>query len=171
MAIRTVEGKTPQVDATAFVEASAQVVGEVSVGAGSSVWFNAVVRGDINGVRIGAQSNIQDLCCLHVTRVHPVRVGDRVTVGHRVVLHGCTVGDDCLIGMGAIVMDGAEIGAGSLVGAGALVTPGTVVPPGSLVLGSPAKVKRAVAEEEKAGILRSCQSYVELAGQYANGTS
>ncbi|MGC4113470.1 MAG: gamma carbonic anhydrase family protein [Myxococcales bacterium] len=167
MALRTILGKTPQVDPSAFVEASAQVVGEVTVGPGSSLWFNAVARGDINSVRVGAQTNIQDLCCLHVTRVHNVVVGDRVTVGHHVVLHGCTVGDDCLIGMGAIVLDGAQIGAGSFVGAGALVTPGTLVPPGSLVLGSPAKVKRPVGEEEKATIERSFKSYVALAAEYA----
>ncbi|HEY3449859.1 MAG TPA: gamma carbonic anhydrase family protein [Myxococcales bacterium] len=167
MAIRTILGKQPQVDPTAFVEESAQVVGEVSVGAGSSLWFNAVARGDINSVRIGAQTNIQDLCCLHVTRVFPVSVGDRVTVGHNVTLHGCTVGDDCLVGMGSIVLDGAEIGAGSFVAAGSLVTPGTKVPPGSLVLGSPAKVKRPVGDEERATIARSFQSYVQLAAEYA----
>ena len=169
MAIRTIQGKQPQIAPGAFVEASAQVVGEVLVGAGSSLWFNAVARGDINKVRIGEKTNIQDLCCLHVTRVHAVTVGDRVTVGHNVVLHGCAVGDDCLIGMGAIVLDGAEIGAGSFVGAGALVTPGTKVPPGSLVLGSPARVKRPVGDEERATIERSWQSYLQLAGEYARG--
>ncbi len=169
MAIRTVLGRQPQIDPSAFVEASAQVVGEVYVGPGSSLWFNAVARGDINRVRIGAQTNVQDLCCLHVTRVFPVAVGDRVTVGHRAVLHGCTVGDGCLVGMGAIVLDGAEIGPGSFVGAGALVTPGTRIPPGSLVLGSPARVKRPVGDEERAIIERSFQSYVQLAGEYARG--
>ena len=167
MAIRAFQGKQPKVDPSAFVEGSAQVIGQVELGPQASVWFNAVVRGDIDSIRVGAQSNVQDLCCLHVTRGFPVFVGQRVTVGHGVTLHGCTVGDDCLIGMGAIVLDGAQIGAGCLVGAGALVVPGTKVPPGSLVLGSPAKVVRQVTAEEKARLVHSYTSYLALCTEYA----
>ena len=169
MALRSFQGKHPEVASTAFVEESAQLIGRVEVGPESSIWFNAVARGDINAIRIGARTNIQDLCCLHVTRVFPVTVGDRVTVGHSVTLHGCTIGDDCLIGMGATVLDGARIGSGCLIGAGALVVPGTEVPAGSLVVGAPAKVKRPVTAQERELIARSVESYIQLVAEYARG--
>ncbi|MCH8158019.1 MAG: gamma carbonic anhydrase family protein [Nitrospinae bacterium] len=153
--------KKPQIDSSAYIVDSAQVIGDVVIGGESSVWFNAVIRGDVNYIRIGRRTNIQDGCVLHVTREkHPLIVGDEVTVGHNVTLHGCTVGPRCLIGMGAVVMDGAEIGEDSIVGAGALVTPRTVVPPGSMVLGSPAKVKRELTEEEIRSIRQSASNYV-----------
>jgi carbonic anhydrase/acetyltransferase-like protein (isoleucine patch superfamily) len=167
MPIRAFEGKLPAVDPSAFIEESAQVIGEVTIGASSSIWFNTVVRGDVNFIRIGEQTNVQDLCCLHVTHDrHSLTVGDRVTVGHGVTLHGCRVGDDCLIGIGAIVLDGCEIGAGSLVAAGSLVVPGTLVPPQSLVMGAPAKVKRSVTPEERTMIAASAAGYLRYVERY-----
>ncbi len=153
--------KKPVIDSTALVVDSAQIIGDVVIGEGSSIWFNAVVRGDVNYIRIGKRTNIQDGCVLHVARrTHPLVVGDEVTVGHNVTLHACTVGSRCLIGMGAVIMDGAEVGEESIVGAGALVTQGRIIPPGSLVLGSPAKVKRQLTEDEKRDIRDSANHYV-----------
>ncbi|MDA0692377.1 MAG: gamma carbonic anhydrase family protein [Nitrospinae bacterium] len=153
--------KKPQIDASALVMESAQIIGDVIIGEESSVWFNAVIRGDVNHIRIGKYTNIQDGCVLHVARrTLPLLIGDEVTVGHNVVLHACTIGSQCLIGMGAIVMDGADIGEQSIVGAGSLVTPGTKIPPRSLVLGSPARVKRELTEEEIRGIRESAANYV-----------
>lgn len=168
--IHTFKDKTPIIDSTAFIVDSAQVIGDVVIGAESGVWFNAVVRGDINYIRIGQRTNIQDCCVLHVSRGrYPLVIGDEVTVGHNVILHACVVRSRCLIGMGAIVMDGSEIGEDSIVGAGALVTRNTIIPPGSLVLGSPAKVKRQVTEEEMQSIKRSAAHYVEDIKSYRNG--
>ncbi len=140
---------------------SAQIIGDVEIGEESSVWFNAVVRGDVNYIRIGKRTNIQDGCVLHVARrTLPLIIGDEVTVGHNVTLHACTVGSRVLVGMGATVMDGAEIGDNSIVGAGSLVTPGTKIPSNSLALGSPARVKRELTEEELRGIRESAAHYV-----------
>jgi carbonic anhydrase/acetyltransferase-like protein (isoleucine patch superfamily) len=167
MALKPFQGKLPVVHPTAFVEESAQVIGDVEIGARSSIWFNSVVRGDVNVIRIGEETNVQDLCCLHVLKDRfGLTVGNRVTVGHSVTLHGCVVEDLCLIGMGATILDGAVIGAGSIVAAGALVTPGTRVPPGSLVMGSPAKVARPIREQERATLERSAANYIEYARQY-----
>ncbi len=153
--------KTPKVDSSCLVMESAQVIGDVEIGEESSVWFNAVIRGDVNHIRIGNHTNIQDGCVLHVARkTHPLIIGDEVTVGHNVTLHACTIESRCLIGMGAIVMDGAKIGENSIVGAGALVTSGTEIPPNSMVLGSPAKVKRSLTEEEIRAIRESAAHYV-----------
>ncbi len=151
----------PEIHDSAMVAESAQVIGDVVIGEESSIWFNAVVRGDVNYIRIGMRTNIQDGCVLHVARrTLPLIIGDEVTVGHNAVLHACTVGNRCLIGMGAIVMDGAEVGENSIVGAGALVISGTKIPPGSLVLGSPAQVKRPLTEEEARNIRESAAHYV-----------
>jgi len=159
--IQTFIDKTPQVHSSAWVADSARVIGDVVIGEESSVWFNAVVRGDVHYIRIGKRTNIQDGCVLHVARkTLPLVIGDEVTVGHNVVLHACTVGNQCLIGMNATVMDGAEVGDNSIVGAGSLVTPGTKIPPGSLAVGSPAKVKRELTEEEMRGIRESAANYV-----------
>ena len=134
--VRSFAGKSPRLHESAFLVDGAVVVGDVEIGAGSSVWFGAVVRGDVNFVRIGARTNVQDHSVLHVTSgTHPTVVGDEVTLGHRVTLHGCTVKDRCLVGIGAIVMDGAVVGEESIVGAGSLVAPGFVVPPRTLVIG------------------------------------
>ncbi len=144
-----------------MVMESAHVIGDVEIGEESSVWFNAVVRGDVNYIRIGKRTNIQDGCVLHVARrTLPLVVGDEVTVGHNATLHACTVGTRVLIGMGATVMDGAEIGDNSIVAAGSLVTPNTKIPEGSMVMGSPAKVKRELTEEEKRSVRDSAAHYV-----------
>lgn len=167
MALRPFRGGSPRVHPSCFVEDSAQVVGDVELGEDSSVWFNAVLRGDVNPIRIGRRTNIQDLSVVHVTRqTHPTHVGDDVTVGHRVILHGCTVGHRVLVGMGAILMDGVEVGDECIIGAGALLTPGTKVPPGSLVVGSPGKVKRPITEEERAFLRKSAEGYVLLAAEH-----
>jgi carbonic anhydrase/acetyltransferase-like protein (isoleucine patch superfamily) len=138
------------------------VIGDVVIGDESSVWFNAVVRGDVNHIRIGRRTNIQDGCILHVARgKYPLIVGDEVTVGHGVTLHACTIESRCLIGMGAVIMDGAEIGEACIVGAGSLITPRTIVPPKSMVLGSPAKVKRPLTEDEIHSIRDSANHYVD----------
>lgn len=167
MALRSFKGRLPTVDPSAYVEQSAQVIGDVVIGPRSSIWFNTVVRGDVHFIRIGEETNIQDLCVLHVTGgKHPLNIGSRVTVGHSVTLHGCTVGDLCLIGMGSTILDGAEIGEGSLVAAGSLVAPGTKIPPGSLAMGSPAKVKRPLTPEERKSLEASAATYVQTAKAY-----
>jgi carbonic anhydrase/acetyltransferase-like protein (isoleucine patch superfamily) len=165
--IRAYQGITPKIAESAFIEDTAVVIGDVVIGAQSGVWFHAVVRGDVHSIRIGNRTNIQDLCVVHVTHdMHPTVIGDEVTVGHHVVLHGCTIKDRVLVGMGAIVMDGAVVGEDCIVAAGALVIEGTIVPPKSLVLGAPAKVKRAVTDEEVAWIRQSAENYVLYAHQY-----
>jgi carbonic anhydrase/acetyltransferase-like protein (isoleucine patch superfamily) len=166
MSIRSFRGAQPQIDPSAYIAPGAQVIGDVAVGAGSSIWFNAVLRGDVNAIHVGEQTNIQDLCCLHVTHEHPLSVGSRVTVGHGVTLHGCAIGDRCLIGMGAIVLDGAVVGEGSLIAAGALVPPGMHVPPGSMAVGSPAKVRRPMSSEEQEAIALSSEHYAQYARQH-----
>ncbi len=170
--IRTYQGVRPKIAESAFIEESAVVIGDVVIGEDSSVWFNTVIRGDVNCIRIGHRTNIQDLCVVHVSHdTYSTVLGDDVTVGHHVVLHGCTIKDRVLIGMGAIIMDGAVIGEDCIVGAGALITERTVVPPKSLILGAPAKVKRAVTDEELAWIKESAQNYVHYARQYLSGPS
>ena len=165
--IRPFRGKHPQVHPTAFIEESAQVIGDVRVGEQSSVWFNTVVRGDVFYIRIGDRTNIQDGTVVHVTSgTHATVLEDEVTVGHYVTLHGCYVERGCLIGMGSTVMDGARIGSESLVAAGALVAPGTQVPPRSLVIGMPARVKRELTEEEIAGLKIYWQNYIEYTRAY-----
>lgn len=159
--IHPFKNKTPIIHATALIVDSAQIIGDVEIGEQSSVWFNAVVRGDVNYIRIGKRTNIQDGCVLHVSRMtYPLIVADDVTVGHNVTLHACIVQSRCLIGMGAIVMDGAEVGEDSIIGAGAVVTPKTIIPPRSMVLGFPAKVKRGLSEKEVRHIQESASHYV-----------
>jgi len=166
--LTTYNGISPQVASDAFVEASAQIVGDVRIGAQSSVWFNVVIRGDVHPIRIGARTNIQDNCTLHVTKGRwPTVVGDGVTVGHGAILHGCTIANRGLIGMGAIVLDGAEVGEECLVGAGSLVTPGSKIPARHLVLGRPAKPVRPLRADELQTLRLSAAEYVELAGRYA----
>jgi gamma-carbonic anhydrase len=160
-------GVAPRLHDSVLVMDGSVVIGDVEIGEGSSIWPGAVVRGDVHHVRIGARTNLQDGAVVHVTTDrHPTRIGDDVTVGHRAVLHGCTVKERCLVGIGAVVLDGAVVGPDALVGAGALVTPGTVVPPGAMVLGSPARVKRQLTDEEKAALRESAAHYVELAARY-----
>lgn len=165
--IRPYGGKAPRVDASAFLAETAIAIGDVEIGPDSSLWFGTIVRGDVNAIRIGARTNLQDQTVVHVTsKTHPTVIGDDVTVGHRAVLHGCTVHDRCLVGIGAIVMDGAVVGPDAMVAAGALVPPGAVVPPGTLAVGSPARPKRALTAQERAHLSRSAESYAAYAAQY-----
>ena len=165
--LKPYRGAFPRIHPTAFVEESAQVIGDVEIGAHSSVWFNVVIRGDVHYIRIGERTNIQDLSMLHVTRdTHPLILGNEVSVAHSVTLHGCTIRDRCLIAMGAIVLDGAVVGEECIVGAGAVVTEGTEIPPRSLVMGIPARVKRSLTESEIAGLRRRAENYVRYAQTY-----
>ncbi|MGW1726023.1 gamma carbonic anhydrase family protein [Streptomyces sp. NPDC002306] len=161
--ITGIGGREPKVDPEAFVAPTATVIGEVTLGAGASVWYGAVLRGDVERISVGASSNVQDNCTLHADPGFPVTVGERVSIGHNAVVHGATVGDDCLVGMGATVLNGAVIGAGSLVAAQALVPQGMRVPPGSLVAGVPAKIRRELTEEERQGVTLNGTMYAELA--------
>ena len=159
----------PTVHPSAFVDVSAQVIGDVHIGPESSVWMNVVVRGDVNHIRVGARSNLQDLTLVHVMRnTHPAIIGDDVTIGHSAVVHGCTIEDRCLIGMGAILLNGAHIGTGSIVAAGSLVVENMQVPPRSLVMGSPAKVKRSLTDAEVDEIQMYADRYVKYRLDYTN---
>jgi carbonic anhydrase/acetyltransferase-like protein (isoleucine patch superfamily) len=159
--LRPYRGQLPRVDPTAFVDDSAQVIGDVEIGAESSVWMCAVLRGDVNRIRVGRRTNVQDGTIVHVMNAtHPTTIGDEVTVGHAAVVHGCTIENQCLIGMGAILLNGSHIGAGSIVAAGTLITENMTVPPKSLVMGSPGKVKRLLTQAEVAGIRTYADRYV-----------
>jgi carbonic anhydrase/acetyltransferase-like protein (isoleucine patch superfamily) len=166
--LRPFRSVSPSVDPSAYVDTSAQVIGDVHIGAESSVWMNVVIRGDVNSVRIGARSNIQDLSIVHVMREpsHPTVIGDDVTVGHHVVLHGCTIEDRCLIGMGAILLNGCRIGSGSIVAAGTLIPEGAVIQPGSLVMGVPGKFRRQLTREEDESIRWYADNYVRYRRDY-----
>ncbi|HET9529681.1 MAG TPA: gamma carbonic anhydrase family protein [Blastocatellia bacterium] len=165
--IRSYKGIKPKIAATAFIEASAQIIGDVEIGEHSSVWFNCVIRGDVHKIRIGHSTNVQDGTIIHVTSGRfPTSIGNYVTVGHGVVLHGCTVKDRSLVGIGSIILDDVTIGEESLIAAGSLLTPGMVVPPRSLVMGSPAKVRREVTEEEIARIDMHWRHYIEYKASY-----
>ncbi|MFE2041191.1 gamma carbonic anhydrase family protein [Streptomyces sp. NPDC059477] len=155
-------GKEPAIDPTAFVAPTSTVIGDVTIRAGASVWYGAVLRGDAERISVGADSNVQDNCTLHADPGFPVTIGERVSIGHNAVVHGATVEDDCLIGMGATVLNGAVVGEGSLVAAQALVPQGMRIPPGSLVAGVPAKVRRELSEEERQGLTLNGTHYVEL---------
>jgi carbonic anhydrase/acetyltransferase-like protein (isoleucine patch superfamily) len=166
--LRPFKGVVPRIDASAYVDASAQVIGDVEVGPESSIWMNVVVRGDVNRIRIGARTNIQDLTLVHVMReTHPTTIGDAVTVGHSAVVHGCTIEDRCLIGMGAILLNGCRVGTGSIIAAGALVPEGMAVPPGSMVMGVPAQVRRTLTSAEDASIVWYADNYVRYRLDYA----
>lgn len=167
--IRAFSDIHPKFDATVFVADSAAVIGDVEIGEDASVWFGSVIRGDVNYIRIGARTNIQDMTVIHVSsKTHPTILEEEVTVGHRVTLHGCYVERQCLIGIGSILLDGVRIGPQSLVAAGSLLTPGTQIPPRSLVMGAPAKVKRELTDDELAYLDRSWRNYVELKEKYRN---
>jgi len=176
MSIRSFEHFKPQIASTAWVDETALVVGDVTIGADSSIWPMSVVRGDIHSIRIGERSNIQDGSVLHVTHDseyseggNPLVIGSDVTVGHKVILHACTVEDGCLIGMGAVVLDGALVRAGAMVGAGSLVTPGKVLEGGYLYLGSPARRVRELTEKEKRYFEYSAAHYVRLKNRHRRG--
>jgi carbonic anhydrase/acetyltransferase-like protein (isoleucine patch superfamily) len=165
--IRPFRGVHPQIHSTAFVDQSAQVIGDVHVAEEGSIWCNCTVRGDIHYIRIGARSNVQDNSVIHVRNgSHPTILEDEVTIGHSVTLHGCYVERGCLIGIGSILLDDVRIGEQSLVAAGALVSPGTVIPPRSLVMGFPAKVKRPLTEDEVASLKKFWKNYVEYTRIY-----
>ncbi|MGA2095891.1 MAG: gamma carbonic anhydrase family protein [Candidatus Acidiferrum sp.] len=165
--IRTYRGKHPQIAATAYIDPAAVIIGDVVIGEDSSVWPCTVIRGDVHHIRIGACTNIQDGCVLHVMRDEwPLILGDDVTVGHSVTLHGCHIESRCLIGMGAVVLNGVTVGTGSIVAAGALVLEGTKIPAGSLVVGHPAKVRRQLTGIDQASIDAYAQRYVEYKNIY-----
>ncbi|RII28517.1 MAG: gamma carbonic anhydrase family protein [Geobacter sp.] len=173
--IRPFQGVHPQIAPSAFIAETAVIIGDVQIGEQSSIWYNVVARGDVNFIRIGDRTNIQDLTMLHVThRKHaddpgaPLVIGNDVTVGHSVTLHGCTIENGAFIGMQAMVMDKAVVGEGALVGARALVTEGTVIPPHTLWVGSPAKYKRDLSPDEIAWLRKSPQNYVRYALEYIN---
>jgi len=167
MMITSYKGISPRIADNAFVAPGAQIIGDVHIGAHSSVWFNCVLRGDCYHIRIGEYSNIQDNTVIHVTNGRfATIIGNHVTVGHSAVLHGCVVKDRCLVGIGAIVLDDVTIGEESFIAAGSLVTPGTVIPPRSMVMGAPAKVKRPVTDQEVARINEHWKHYIEYKDQY-----
>lgn len=165
--IRKYKNRQPQIAPTAYIDAAAVVIGDVTIGEHSSVWPCTVIRGDVHYIRIGARTNIQDGCVCHVMKDEfPLILGDGVTVGHGVVLHGCTIESRCLIGMGSIILNGAKIGAGTIIAAGTLVPEGTVVPPGSLFMGHPGKFRRALTAEDLDSIDMYAARYVEYKETY-----
>lgn len=164
-------GNSPTTPDSAWVAPNATLIGAVSLGDRTSVFYGAVLRADSDSITIGADTNLQDNVTVHCDSGKPTTVGERVSVGHGAILHGCTVEDDCLIGMGATVLNGAVIGAGSLVAAGAVVLEGTIVPPGSLVAGVPGKVRRELSDDERAGIRSNAAHYLELASAHREANS
>ncbi len=157
----------PKIGKDVFIAEGAKIIGDVEIGNYSSIWFNAVVRGDVNYIKIGEKTNVQDNCVLHVTNeTAPLNIGSGVTIGHGVILHGCTIEDNCLIGTGSIIWDGAVIGEGSIVGAGAVVLANFKAPSRSLIIGMPAKVKRDVPDKHYQEILESAEHYVKYAQDY-----
>ncbi|WP_091500632.1 gamma carbonic anhydrase family protein [Microbacterium sp. cf332] len=157
----------PIIDPTALVAAGARIVGDVVIGPGASVWYNAVLRGDRSTIAVGPRSNVQDGVVIHSDAESPVSVGADVSIGHNAVVHGCTIEDGCLIGMNSTVLSGAVVGTGSLVAGGAVVLEGTVVPPGSLVAGVPARVRRPLTDDERAGLRRNAETYLALSAEHA----
>ena len=157
--ILSLADRVPSIDPTCFVAAGARIIGDVTLAEGASVWYNAVLRGDSAPIVVGVGSNLQDNVSVHVDSGHPVLIGENVSVGHNAVVHGCEIGDGSLIGMGSVILSGARIGSGCLIAGGAVVLEGTVVPDGSLVAGVPAKVRRQLTEDERAGIRANAQTY------------
>jgi carbonic anhydrase/acetyltransferase-like protein (isoleucine patch superfamily) len=165
--IRPYQKILPTIPASCYVDQSAQVIGDVVLGERASIWMNAVVRGDVNSIRIGANSNVQDCAVLHGMRhVYPVHVGEWVTIGHNATVHGCIVEDYCLIGMGATILNGARIGEGSIIAAGAVIPEKMVVPPNSLVAGVPGTVRRTLGEADRESILRYAKNYLDYTEIY-----
>jgi carbonic anhydrase/acetyltransferase-like protein (isoleucine patch superfamily) len=165
--IRTYKGVLPTIAKSCYVDESAQIIGDVILGENASVWMNAVLRGDVNAIRVGANSNVQDCSVLHgMKEKYAVTIGEWVTVGHSVTLHGCTIGDRCLIGMGAVILNNAKIGEGSIIAAGTVIPENTVVEPRSLWMGVPGQLRRKLGEEEQEMILRYAKNYLEYKEQY-----
>ena len=170
MGIRSFQGVAPHLHSSVFVAEGAHVIGNVEIGEESSVWYNTVLRGDVNTITVGARTNIQDLTMVHVDRgTHPTRIGDDVTIGHHVVIHGCTIGNRVLVGIGAIVLNGVVIEDDAFIAAGSLLIPGTRVPTGSMVMGSPGKVRRQLTDAEREGLLTSAAGYVLNAKLHRSG--
>ena len=166
MSVIAISGKAPKIHPTAFIAPEAVLIGDVEIGEESSVWFGCVLRGDIDRIQIGARTNIQDLCVIHVEHGAPAILEDDVTIGHNVTLHACRVKSRVLVGMGSILLDGVVVESDSMIAAGSLLTPGTRVPSGVLMMGAPAQPKRDLTDEERRRILRSAQNYVEYRGMY-----
>ena len=165
--IRSYQGRLPQIPASCYVDLSAQLIGDVTLGEHSSVWMNAVLRGDVNSIRVGANSNVQDCAVLHGQRnLYPVVVGDWVTIGHNATVHGCVVEDAVLIGMGAVLLNGCRIGEGSIIAAGAVVPEETQIPPKTLWAGVPAKLRRELSDKDRALILEYAQNYLDYTEIY-----
>jgi carbonic anhydrase/acetyltransferase-like protein (isoleucine patch superfamily) len=165
--IRSYQGHTPTIPDTCYVDVSAQIIGDVVLGEHASVWMNAVIRGDVHSIRVGAHSNVQDCAVLHGMRyLYPVIVGEYVTIGHNATVHGCVVEDCCLIGMGATIMNNARIGEGSIIAAGALIPEGMVVPPRSLVTGVPGKIRRELTSDDRDEILKYARNYLDYTRIY-----
>jgi gamma-carbonic anhydrase len=165
--LRPFRGVMPRIAQSAYIDASAQVIGDVAIGERSSIWLNVSIRGDVNYIRVGDETSIQDNTVLHVDAgLYPCIVGNRVTVGHRVVLHGCEVADEVLIGIGAVVLNGAKIGAGAVVAAGALVPESMEVPAGTVVMGTPAKIRREVTPQERQRFRTNCNNYIRITAIY-----
>lgn len=165
--IRSYQGIRPTIPESCYVDGSAQVIGDVVLGKQASIWMNAVVRGDVNSIRIGAYSNVQDCCVLHGMRdKYAVNVGEWVTVGHNVTLHGCTIEDTCLIGMGSVILNNVRVGRGSIIAAGTVIPEGTIIEPNSLAMGVPAKVKRKLDPGEEEMILRYAKNYLDYTKTY-----
>jgi gamma-carbonic anhydrase len=160
------KGVLPSIGADVFLTPGITLIGDVELGPQVSIWFGSIVRGDVNRIRIGGRTNVQDGCILHVTRTTPLVIGESATIAHGVILHGCTIGTGALVGIGARVLDGAVVGEGSLIGAGSLVVPNCEIPPGVLALGAPARVVRPLREEEKRGLLDTADRYVAYATAY-----
>ena len=167
--IKKFRGKSPVIPDSCYISESVDLIGDVTLGENVSLWFGAVVRGDMHFITIGNRSNIQDNSVIHVTTdVSPTRIGDEVTVGHNAIIHGATIEDRCLIGMGAIIMDDVVVGEGSIVGAGAVVPPNMIIPPRSLVVGLPAKIVRQTTDEELQMIIERAQHYIDFSQKYKN---
>ena len=169
--LRPYKGTLPEVHPSAYIDQSAQIIGDVRIDEESSVWMNAVVRGDVHRIRIGRRSNIQDGTIVHVMNgTHPTTIGDDVTIGHGAVIHGCRLRDRILVGMGAILLNGVDVGEDTIVAAGTLLTENAAIPPRSLVMGSPGKVRRPLSDEEVASILRYAERYVGYRVDYMSGS-
>ncbi len=170
--IRSYKGVHPTIPASCYVDPSAQVIGDVVLGEQASIWMNAVVRGDVNAIRIGARSNVQDCAVLHGMRdLYPVHIGERVTIGHNATVHGCILEDEVLVGIGAVILNNARIGTGSIIAAGAVIPEHTVIPPGSLVAGVPGKLRRSVDATDRALILKYAENYLDYVALYLEETN
>jgi carbonic anhydrase/acetyltransferase-like protein (isoleucine patch superfamily) len=166
------QGKQPKIDPSAFIAENAMIIGDVTIGPTANIWFNCIVRGDNNYIRIGKGCNIQDACVLHIVKdLYPLILEEDVVLGHRVVVHGCHIGKGSLIGIGAIVLDGAKIGEESIIGAGSVVSPKSIIPPRSLAMGTPARVVRSLDEKDTSRIQGILQEYLELMEIYTNTQS